>query len=330
MIIWGELMEMAQLETFTCLVQQGNFSRAAKELGVSQPTVTIRMKALEDELGMPLIIRAGHKVELTPTGQIFYEYIERSLRVLNDGIDSLTVSHGPLTQRIAVAGTSNLCTYFLPPILGKFYRLNRDWEFSLTIGHSWEVVEMILDEVCHIGFINGYCKHPDIITIPLFKDPFYLVAYPEHPLANRETLTLYDLTEETIFTYKLESNMSYMIKNLFRDIKLKTDMHMELNDSYTMKQMVMEGNGIGFMPWSAAEPEVMASRLIVLPLELPIPLMREVNLITNKRHFEQEQVNKFLFYIDEILLDFKKGLFSSLTKVNPQSKNSSITHSYLY
>jgi DNA-binding transcriptional LysR family regulator len=299
-------MEMLQLETFVCLVQQGNFSRAAKQLNVSQPTVTIRIKALEDELGIPLIIRIGHSVKLTPPGQIFFEHIERSLRVLKEGTDMLSMV-GDEGKRLSVAGTSNLCTYFLPQILGRLYRTDPNWEMSLTIGHSWEVVEMILDEICHIGIINGYFKHPDVVKIPLFKDPFYLMCYPGHPLATKESITLYDLTDEPIFTYKLGSNMSYMIKSLFRDVKMKTDISIELSDSYTMKQMILEGNGIGFMPWSAAAPEVNAGRLCVLPLILPIPLTRDVNLIVLKKNVELKQVTAFLHEMDKSIRDYEKS-----------------------
>jgi DNA-binding transcriptional LysR family regulator len=321
-------MDMLQLETFVCLIQQGNFSRAAKDLGVSQPTVTIRIKALEDELGIPLIIRGGHKVKLTPSGQVFYEHIERSLRVLKEGTDMLSGNGGSMVKvRLSVAGTSNLCTYVLPPVLGRFYRAHKDWEISLSIGHSWEVVEMILDEVCHIGFINGYFKHPEVIKIPLFKDPFYLIAHPDHPLVGRESITLYDLEDESLFTYKLESNMSYMIKNLFRDIKMKTDIHMELSDSNTMRRMVIECNGIGFMPWSAAKQDVKSGNLCLLPLELPVPLVREVNLIVLKKNFELPQVTEFLNHLELQLNDIELHLdLSNITSLS----HSNSEKNYIY
>lgn len=290
-------MDMLQLETFVSLVQHGNFSRAAKELGVSQPTVTIRIKALEDALETPLIRRVGHKIQLTNAGQTFYDHIERSLRVLREGIDSITSSMGPNKIRLPISGTSNLCTYVIPKLLGRVYRFHPTWDLSLLIGHSWEVAQMVLDEVSQIGFINGHFHHPDVSTIPLFNDPFYLVSHPEHHLAQKESITLFDLTNESLFTYKLESNMSYMIKNLFRDIRMKTDLYMELNDSYTMKRMVQEGNGLGFMPWSAAEKDVEAGKLAILPIELPTPLMREVNLIVLNKNISTEPVSGFLSHL---------------------------------
>lgn len=286
-------MDMLQLETFACLIRQGNFSRTAKQLGVSQPTVTIRIKALEDELGVPLIIRAGHKVKLTTSGQVFYDQIERSLRVLNEGVDVVSGNATQRMPRLSVAVTPNLGTYFLPPILGRIYRAHKDWELSLMIGQSWNVVEMVLDEVCQVGLINGFVKHPDIVKTPLFKDQFHLVAYPRHPLVGKDRVSLYDLTDEPIFTYKLESNMSYMIKSLFRDIKIKNDINMELSDSYTMKKMILEGNGIGFMPWSAAESAVKMGLLYILPVELPVPLCREVNMITLRKNADIDQVTTF-------------------------------------
>ncbi|WP_235427088.1 LysR family transcriptional regulator [Cohnella kolymensis] len=288
---------MLQLETFVNLVKQGNFSRTAKDLGVSQPTVTIRIKALEDDLGLPLILRMGNQVKLTPAGQTLYEHIERSLRVLREGMEQCRGQHSVETVRLSIAGTPNLCAYVVPKLLGTIYREHPDWQLSLSTARSWEVTEQVLDEVCQIGFINGFYKHPEVATFPLFKDPFYLMAQPGHPLCRRETITLYDLREESLFTYKLESNMSYMIKNLFRDINMRTDLLMELSDSYTMKRMILEGNGIGFMPWSAAEQDVASGRLEILPLELPVPLSREVNVITLQKNVYRKEVAECLDFL---------------------------------
>lgn len=293
-------MDLLQLETFSHLVIQGSFIRAAKELGVSQPTVTIRIKMLEEELGLPLILRVGNKIKLTPAGQTFYEHVERSIRVLKEGVEQCSKERQKQQTRLAVAGTPHLCTYVIPKVMGHTYRTNPEWELTLTTGRSWEVTQMILDEVCDVGFINGFYKHHDVETISLFQDPFYLMAHPSHPLVQREAITLYDLSEESIFTYKLESNMSYMIKNLFRDIKIRTDILMELNDSYTMKRMILEGNGIGFMPWSGAEQDVQMGRLSVLPIELPTPLVREVNLVVLKKRLEHEEISEFITHLSNI------------------------------
>jgi DNA-binding transcriptional LysR family regulator len=272
-------MNVFHLDVLARLMEHGSLSRAAKELGLSQPTVTVRMKTLENELGVPLINRNGSKLTVTAAGKAFYEYAQRSLRVLKDGLDHLADANGSPKVRLSVAGTPTIVTYFLPPLIGDFIRKRPDWDIPLHIGSTREVVEMLFDEVAHVGFIGGYLEHPDMVSLPIYKYPFRLVAPPEHPLAERHVIHIFDLKNEPLLISGKDSNSSYLIHNLFREHCLSINIAMELNHSDAVKRMVMAGNGIAFLPSIVVDKDIEAGKLVTLPLHLNRPITREISLI---------------------------------------------------
>jgi DNA-binding transcriptional LysR family regulator len=294
-------MDLLHLETFSRLVQQRNFSRVAKDMGVSQPTVTIRIKTLEEALGVALIVRMGHKVSVTPAGQIYYEHIERSMRVLREGIDLIKGSTGNIRRRLSMAGAPTVSTFILPSLLREFYQVFNDCEISLEMCYTSEVIEMIVDEVAQVGFISGDFNHPTIMRTPIYKDQFYMVAHPSHALANKLKVNISDLSSEPLITYQKDNSMSYRIENLFREIGLKSKVAMELNNSDSIKRMVLEGNGIAFLPWISIQKEVTKGKLTILPLQLPGPLEREISVIYHKKNRNLTQVENFLFILEKYI-----------------------------
>ncbi|GAB7388979.1 hypothetical protein BSNK01_28170 [Bacillaceae bacterium] len=298
-----EKMDLLHLEIFSRLVEQKNFSRVAKELGISQPTVTIRIKALEEELGVPLIMRAGNKVSITPAGQVFYEHIKRSLRVWQDGLQMLKGSEGKGNGWFSIAGTPTVNTYFLPPLLGRFHREHPLLKISLHSGYSWEVVQMVLDGVVHLGFVAGTLEHQNLISLPLYKDRYCAICHPSHPLAEKQTVSMYDLHREPLLIYQNDSNTSYLIKSLFRDFCLRMNVGMELNYSDVIKHMILEGNGIAFLPWIVVEQEVKEGKLKALPLQLPRPLYREIHVVFSKKHVKTRFVHDFLRHLQLYLVE---------------------------
>ncbi|MED4603763.1 LysR family transcriptional regulator [Paenibacillus validus] len=281
-------MNVFHLDVLGQLIEHSSLSRAAGELGVSQPAVTMRIKALEDELGVPLVSRAGNKLTVTAEGIAFYECARRSLRVLKDGLERLADAQSSPKVRLPVAGTPTIMTYFLPPLIGDFIRKRPEWDMPLHIGSTREVMEMLFDEVAYVGFIAGYLEHPDMVSLPICAYPFRLVAAPKHPLAQCPSLHLYDLKNEPLLISERESNSSYMIHNLFREHGLPIRISMELNHFDAVKRMVMAGNGIAFLPSIVVDQDVEAGKLVVLPLHLNRPIRREISLIFRKTRIEHQ------------------------------------------
>lgn len=296
-------MNVFHLDMLACLMEHGSLSRAAKELGVSQPALTMRMKTLENELGVPLVSRSGNKLTVTAAGIAFNERAQRSLRVLKEGLDLLSETQGCTKVRLSVAGTPTLMTYFLPPLIGGFIRNRPNWDMPLHTGSTRDVLEMLFDEVAQVGFISGHLEHPDMISLPISTYPFRLVAPPNHPLAKFAKIHIFDLKHEPLLINVNESYSSYMIRYMFREHGVLMNVVMELNHSDAVKRMVMAGNGIAFLPSSVVEKEIEAAKLTTLPLQLNQPLTREINLIFRKAMIGHPSLDELLKHIEITSLD---------------------------
>jgi DNA-binding transcriptional LysR family regulator len=299
-------VDLILLETFSNLVRFRNFSRVAKYMGVSQPTVTIRMKALEGHLGVPLIIRTGNRISLTSAGQMFYHKAERSLRILHNGINAISAPGGDLEKRLSIASTPTAGAYVIPYFIGQFRRLYKDCEISLDIGNTPNITELILDEVADVGIITSYFDHPEIVRIQLYQDEIFLVSHPRHSLARKESINVFDLRHEFIITSEKGTSISYRLENLFREIGIQPNFGMELNQSDTVKRMVMEGHGIAFLPWVSVKDEVKRNKLVILPLQFPKPLTRETCVIFKKKHQNLFPISKFINILQGQFTNFAK------------------------
>lgn len=286
-------MEILNLQTFVHLVHYQNFSQVAKKMNVSQPTVTVRIKALEEELNVALIIRAGRKIKITPAGKIFYDFIERSLRVLQDGMELVNEETEAQKEHLNIAGTSTVCFYFLPALLADYYN-HFQIEYSLYTGHTWEVLEMLEDQIIDIGFISSSLKHPDILIERIYQDEFYLVTSPENPLAHYKKLEIIDIKDEPLITYEKGFSLNYRIESLFREEGIQSNTIMELKYVNSIKKMVVEGNGIAFLPLIAIKNELENNKLIILPLTLSRPLTRNVHLAIHRQNINKNELRLFL------------------------------------
>ncbi|WP_167578004.1 LysR family transcriptional regulator [Ammoniphilus sp. YIM 78166] len=293
-------MELLHLETFANLVQYRNFSLVAKKMNISQPTVTVRIKMLEEELGVDLVIRVGRKVEITPAGQAFYDAVDRSLRVLRDGLETMSNPRENSKPHLSLGGTHTVSYYFLSEMIPDFCH-QLDLDLSLYTGQTAEVFEMILDQVVDMGFVCTNLEHPDLIKTKLYQDLFYPVALPSHPLAKEIKIRILDLKDEPLITYQKGRSLNYRIESLFREEGLRSNTIMELKYVNSIKKMVLEGNGISFLPWISIEKDVRNGQMAVLPLALAKPLARDVHFVFHRKHIQSEKIVALVQFVRDYL-----------------------------
>jgi len=190
-------MELRQLEYFIAVCEELHFTRAAEKIGISQPTLSQQIRALEDELNIPLFDRIGKKIALTEAGSILWEQsilIFRNLQNVKDAIAELqSYQRGLLT----VAALPSELDFRITPLLVEFYR-----EFpkvQLSIRSAVDIAEQVLDNIVDIGI--GIMPYEDerLVRIPLCTDEYALVVSERHALSHREHILLQELRHlETI------------------------------------------------------------------------------------------------------------------------------------
>src|SRR5579883_2111961 len=144
-------MDIDQLLAFERIAREGSFSRAARHLDITQPSISARIQALEQEVGGPLFVRGGRKLALTERGESFLSYVQRALEVLNEGIEAARLSESGQRGRITIGTMQSLAGGFLAEAIVEFHDTHPKVTFYVRTGHSEQVVEMLYDGLAKLG-----------------------------------------------------------------------------------------------------------------------------------------------------------------------------------
>ena len=173
-------MEIPQLEAFLEAAERGSFRRAADALFLSQPSISARVQALEDDVGVTLFDRTARGVRLTEMGRTFLPFALRSMETLRRGREVIE------SVRQASAGILNMATarvigtYVLPNILQEFQKQYPEANLHIKVGGSADVLQMVVDEEVQLGLAR-FMHHPDVDALHLYDEQAVLVTHPEHP-----------------------------------------------------------------------------------------------------------------------------------------------------
>lgn len=284
-----------QLRIFHTLGRHMSFTRAAEELHLSQPAVSIQVKRLEESMGIPLLEQIGKKLFLTSAGQELFEacndVLER-LRVLNEDITSLEEGvQGPL--HIAAITTAK---YFMPHMLGIFLREHPAVVPRLTITNQTRVLERLVKNQDDLVIMGTLPENMDLEAEFFLDNPIVVVAPPDHPLVGEKSIPLARLTEERFISREPGSGTRAARVRLFAEHGLTIEPYMELGSSEAIKQAVMAGLGISVLSHHNLRLELDAGLIAVLDVE-HFPLVRQWYAVHLKGKKLSNTARKFLDFL---------------------------------
>ncbi len=189
-------MEIEHLRAFAQVAGDGSFSKAARHLDVSQPSISARIAALEREMGGQLFRRGGRLLALTELGESFLPYVERSLATLHEGVESVRLTGTGQRGRVTVGTIQPLCGDFLGRAVQRFQAGHPQVDLFVRVGHSEQVVEMLHDRVVRVGVIGEHSSpSPVVEVICRVRQPLVLIVPADSPFALRQEVRLADLVE---------------------------------------------------------------------------------------------------------------------------------------
>ncbi|MFM7802787.1 MAG: LysR family transcriptional regulator [Limnohabitans sp.] len=266
-----------QLRFFNAVARHLSFTKAAEDMHVSAPAVTMQIKDLEAEIGMPLFERQGRKVSLTTTGEYMLVYSRRMLALLKDAEEAAVrlqrIETGNLT--IGLVGTT---TYFIPALLNQFLKEHEGIEVKLMVGNRSELVQWLENSEVDIAIMGRAPEELPTRAEPFAANPLVFVASPEHALAGESGLRAEDLRQQSIIVREPGSGTRSAMESFFTQAKLQARLGMVLQSNDAIKQAVMANLGLGFLSLHTIAMELNAKRLTVLPVH-GTPLVRAWNVV---------------------------------------------------
>ncbi len=264
---------LRQLRIFEAVARYASISRAAAELHLTQPAVSMQVKQLEDQIGLPLIDQIGKRLCLTEAGLELCRHAGRitaQVVDLNAAMDQFRgLERGVL--RLAVVSTA---IYFLPKLIATFSRQHPGVRISLQVVNRDAVLTALADNQADLAITGQPPEHADITAHHFMDNPLVVIAAPDHPLALHRSIALQRLGEETLLLREPGSGTRERIERHFAARKLAYRPGCELSSNEALKQAVQAGLGIGIVPAQTLELELETRRLIVLPVE-GFPIVRQ-------------------------------------------------------
>ncbi len=243
-------MELTTLRYFRTIVQAGHMTRAAAQLGVSQPALSASIKKLEAEVGLPLLHRTRRGVSPTDAGRVFLEHAESSLRSAAAGVDAVRQLAGLESGSIRVGGGATAISYVLPPVIRTLRKSHPGLKFYIREAGSSAVAAAVVSGELDLGIVTLPIRGDDdakLVLAATFDDELRLIVPPGHRLAGRKSFAWKDLAGEAFVGFEAGSAVREVIDSAARAAGVTLDTVMELRSIGSIKSMVLAGVGVAFV-----------------------------------------------------------------------------------
>ena len=274
-----------QLKVFQKVALVMNYTKAANELGLTQPAVSIQLKQLETNLDLPLFEKIGKKLFLTPAGQELKVFCSELFERF-DNIDmTLSAMKGNLEGDFRLAAVSS-AKYFTPHLLGAFHKRYPKVNLHLDIVNREQIIQRLHDNDDDLVIMGLVPQSMPLISYPFIDNAIVVIASPSHPLAGKSNIKLAQLSQYPFIFREKGSGTRKVLQDLFQEKGMIIQPNMLLGSSETIKQAVMADLGISALSRHSVILELATNTLVELDIE-SFPLVRNWCLV----HHEKKQLS---------------------------------------
>jgi len=285
-------MELTHLRSFAAIARERSVTRAAIRLGLTQPALSIQIKALEAELGEALFARHRKQMQLTQAGEIFYRHVQTVLTTLEEARTEVAELRQLLRGHLAMATSDTNSAYILPEVLQQFCAYYPHVRIDIRNKMSSQVLQLVLDHEVDFGIATLPMAHRQVITETLFHREEVVICPVDHPLSRVATVALAQVSPYPLLVLSPGSTSRQLLDLAFQHAGVPMQVAMNLGSMEVMKRFVEIGLGVAIVPRVAVAEEVQQGRLTVLSIEdLPA---REIGLVERKNAHRSPPAVAFL------------------------------------
>lgn len=255
-------MQIRQLEILLAVVRQASFSAAARELQLTQPAVSMQMKALSQEIRAPLFSPRGRRLELTPAGAVLASHAERILRMIDDARAAARLGESDASVlRVAASSTPGAV---LPERIAAFARRHSNTLVRLEVRNSRAVETLVSSGQADLGVIGGLRTDRALRSEHWCDDALVFIAAPQHRLGRRRSIAPADLENETLLVRESGSATRATLEAAFLHAQVALPETQVLGDSEALKHAVAAGLGVACVSPFGVQSELALGRLRAL------------------------------------------------------------------
>ena len=270
-------MDLDQLATFVYVAKLKSFSRAGQKVFRSQSAVSAQIRQLEQAYRAKLLDRSAKSVELTPAGEVLFEYAERLLRLRDESIQGVA-DRGSVVQGTVLFGANEAtCLYLLPDIFAEFQRRYPLVHISIYRNFSHKILQRIEDGTIDVGIVTLPIKALNTKVHHIYRDRLRFMVSTRNPLAHRTKITLEEVAAQPLI-FPRTGFTRQVLDKLFRPYRSRLHVTMELPSIGMIKRFVAADAGVSFISESFASDQVKAGEVKLITVE-GVDLWRELGLV---------------------------------------------------
>jgi DNA-binding transcriptional LysR family regulator len=289
-------MDTRQLAAFCAVVERRSFSQAAERLGVTQPAVSLQVRALEKRLGVQLLDRSGRRVEPTEAGLRLYRGAQRLLALEEQLVVEVGgESEGDLEGTFEIGASTGPGGIVLAQLLCEFQGRHADLHISLAVFDTQTVVERVAERALELGVVGAARRHRGVVFEPFFHDEVILACPPGHRFAGK-TVSLDEIRNERLIIMQEGAGVRQMIEDELRRVGARLrdlDVRIELGLQESVTTAVRAGFGVTFISRTSVEPDLLAGTLTQARVK-GLELEREIFLVRASGRAETRAAHAFV------------------------------------
>jgi DNA-binding transcriptional LysR family regulator len=263
----GDALNLKQLEAFYLVVKRGSFTKAAEELSVTQPAVTMQVKSLERTLNLKLIQQIGKRIQLTEAGELLYQYGGKIFDLVDEASEKMGDFKKLMRGTLKIGTTKNYARYIMPSLLSEFQKRFPRTKVILDEGNSEDMARSVLERKNELALISQLNLDRRIKALFFSTVEFVLVASPEHRFSQRMSISLRELNGEPVILREKGSGSRAAILRKFQEYGIWPSVIIEASSLDFIVGYVKQNKGVSFMFEPDIKEELEKEALKVIPIE---------------------------------------------------------------
>ncbi|MEC0276030.1 MULTISPECIES: LysR family transcriptional regulator [Peribacillus] len=286
------------LKTFVTLVEVKNFTKTAEILLMSQPSVSLHIKKLEEEFQTKLFLRSPKFLKVTLTGEILYDRAKQMIAIYEQTRQDIQEHDRSIKGELKIGASFTIGEYILPSLLIDLQEEYPELELQVVIGNTEEIVQAVRLYKVDIGLIEGQTNEKELSVHPFMQDELFIVSSNNHELANKDDVEITDLHDQAWVTREVGSGTREYLNHVIRSNGLKIKSILTISSNQGIKEtLIKNGSGLALLSRSVIERDVQNKILSIIQVK-------------------DESFNRTLSYVYSPIMKDKKNVKTFITELN--------------
>ncbi len=272
-------MNLHQIRVFYTVANRLSFTLAAQDMVMSQPAVSLQVKALEQSLGLRLFQRVNNRLSLTQAGEALYHSAVAMLSAEDEAARTMAEFAGATRGKLVIGANTTGGMYIMPPVIREFRRQFPDTEIVLHIDGTERLCERVQQNIIDLAFVGGPIEDQRFRVEHLCLDPLALIFSPLHAFGGRNWVTLSELAAQEFVVAEPSSRTRLLVERALRERGLLMKISQQLTGTEPVKKAVEANLGVGIVSSHAVDREIAAGHLRTASIE-GFPLQRHFEMVS--------------------------------------------------